>query len=436
MHLFKNLWDDKYWYGQKKVCNAIAKYDRVAVQSGNNLGKTHISAKIALWWLSMNAPSIVVTTAPTWMQVEKLLWGELRSHYKATKISLGGKLLKTELNMADDWYAIGVSTDEEARIQGFHSQKLLAILDEADGIPHFIWDAMEGICSSEGNKMLAIGNPIQTSSRFFEVCKKLASWHSIRLSCLDHPNVKTGESVFPAMVSKRWVKNMASDWGEDSPVYKSRVEGEFPAESDDILIPLTWCESASRRELQEGSKKKLGVDVARFGSNKTAFALLHDPVVKEIRTVGKRDNMEIAGIIVAEYSKYQEIAIDTIGVGAGVYDRCKELKTGGKIKGNLYQCQVGEPSKEPERFLNLRAEIFWNLRDRIKPDSDNPIQLPKDKELFAQLSNIKFSYTSKGQIKLESKEQMTKRGVKSPDKADALAIANWSGRYKKQPKIY
>jgi len=109
------------------------------------------------------------------------------------------------------------------------------------------------------------------------------------------------------------------------------------------------------------------------------------------------------------------VNIDSVGVGSGVYDRCKEMKLNG-----VADINVGESSKDPDKYANLRAEVYMGLRKRFE---QGDIMIPPDTKLVGQLSTIKIKYTSRGQVLIESKEKMREQGLKSPDRADALCLS-------------
>jgi hypothetical protein len=229
--------------------------------------------------------------------------------------------------------------------------------------------------------------------------------------------MKRAKIIVPGAVTREWIKERRKDWGEDSPLWKAKVLGQFPDEGDDTLIPLSWAEACVGLQLGTEGAKKLGVDVARFGSDMTVFCTILGPTVQPLEAVNKKDTNFTTGrvrVLNLENS-YDSIGVDDTGVGGGVTDGLKES--------GIYVDPVnfGEAAIESDKFENMKAELYWNLREDIR---DKKISLPDDKELVNQLCSIRYSYTRKGKIKIESKDEMKKRGLKSPDKADALAIAN------------
>lgn len=175
-------------------------------------------------------------------------------------------------------------------------------------------------------------------------------------------------------------------------------------------------------ETPEGQPVEIGVDVARFGADKTVIAVRRGSKVMPLKVYGKQDTMATAGAVIAEQRAVGATAIkvDVIGIGAGVVDRLKEQ--GYPVRG----INVAEAAVDPERFANLRSQLWWALRERLNPDpkvNPDPVALPPDDELLADLSGVQYKITSRGQLEVERKEDMKKRLGRSPDRADAVVLA-------------
>lgn len=435
LKFFTDHWPDIFlWDKLVEIVQALEHNRRVAVPSGHGVGKTWLLARIVLAFLFSHYPAKVITTAPTWTQVEKLLWAEIAEAYNSSVIDLGGELLLTSLKIDDNWFAIGFSTTGKAgerefgapKFQGFHSPNLLVALDEAPGVEHAIWVAAETLIAGENNRLIAIGNPTSPSGDFYEACKS-PLWKKIEVSSFDHPNVKENRMIVPGAVTKEWIEERRSEWGEDSPLWIAKILGQFPAEGSDTLIPLSWAEACVGLGLSSKGKKKLGVDVARYGGDMTVLAGKFGKVIRIIAAVNKKDTNWTSGRIISHHREegFDAIAVDDTGVGGGVTDAVEDAG---------YDVDAMNFGAQPidDRFENLKAEIYWNLREDIKTKS---IELPDDKELISQLCSIKYKFTRKGKIAIESKEELTKRGLKSPDKADAVAIVNSAGRTESLPEI-
>jgi len=443
--------ETKLWDKLREICYSVRDNRGTVVPSGHSVGKTYISAKIILWWLFTHYPSKVVTTAPTWHQISSILWAEIRTSLAKSKFPLVDtkNILQTELKLASDWFAIGISTVERVELreygstkfQGFHSENLLVVMDEAPGVDSSIHKGLETLATGVNNRILKIGNPTSPSGDFYKNCYS-SQWNKISISAFDHPNIKNRNETIPGCVTVNWIDRVKEEWGEGSSLWKAKVLGEFPDETEDTLIPLSWCEIAVNTAVEPNERKVLGVDVARFGDDKSIVTEIKANIAKFLYTVQKESTMSLTGRINLIADNYDLIGIDGVGVGGGVVDRLRELlndplndkeKTGYKV----IDIQEGSKPTEYKRFFNFRSEMYWHLRERLRPDglSYLKIKIPDDDELKAQLAGIKYDYSSDGRIKIESKEDMKKRGLKSPDKADSLAIAVWLNRPEKLKEI-
>lgn len=424
------------WDKLNEIAESVVNNKRTVVPSGHSIGKTFIASRLALWFLFNFYPAKVITTAPTWRQVEKLLWSEIAKGYNTSKFMLGGRLLQTELKLEEDWFAIGLSTNAPAAdrefgatgFQGFHSENLLVILDEGPGVLHEIWVSVESLVTSPNNKILAIGNPSSPVGDFYDACKS-PLWNKIKVSCFDHPNVKEGKIIIPGAVTKDWVEERRQEWGEQSPLWFAKVLGEFPPEGVDTLIPLVWAEACVGLDLPEEGGHKLGVDVARYGDDYTVLAEIVGKTLMPLEAVNKKDtNWTIGRITVLNKRRlFDAVSVDDTGVGGGVTDGLEEAGV------EVVPVNNGERAIDTDTFENRGTEIYWNLREAIR---QKELSLPDDKELLNQLCSRRFKYTRKGKIILESKDEYKKRtGGKSPDKADAVALALSAGNFEDSPVI-
>jgi phage terminase large subunit len=407
------------WEKQLQVAQAVATNKRITVRSCHGAGKTFAAANIGIWHLLAHPDSIVITTAPTFRQVEDVLWREMRQLWAKCPWAemFGATMLTTRLELSEKWYATGISTDEPDKLQGIHAPHVLVIVDEAAGVEEGIFEAIEGIISSEGAKLLLIGNPTNLAGTFYNSFRDPA-YIKVHISANDVPNVRTGKNVIPGLISREWVQEMKKQWGEDNPIYQARVLGEFPEQGTDTLIPLNKIEAAVDRKIaedQEGEVTAIGADIARYGTDKTVFVARRGNTVVEIKKHSMKDTMETVGMLFEFMRRhgFPTTRIDEIGVGAGVLDRLREMK-GAIIEG----INVGASAHDTDQFRNKRAELYWKLREKFM---ENQIAIPDDPELMSQLARIKYKFSSTG-VQMESKDEMRKRGLASPDVADALSL--------------
>ncbi len=412
---------------QREALESVVKHDRISVRSGHGVGKSAYLSWVILWWMSTRLGK-VACTAPTGHQLQDVLWGELSKWYrKMPKWYQDQLVLKNErlevVGSEAEAFAVARTARRETpeAFQGFHSSAgMLFIVDEASGVDNLIFEVGQGAMSSQGAKTILTGNPTRTSGYFYDTFHSdRANWHTIKVACSDS-----------SMVDPAFIQEMEDKYGVDSNVYRVRVLGDFSKEGDDTVIPLSWIESAVARDVEFNPNRNTvwGLDVARFGSDRTALCKRRgNTITGPIVTWQGKDLMQTCGLVMAEYKKVEafederpeEILVDSIGLGSGVVDRLAEL--GLPARG----INVGEaPSIDGKTYMRLRDELWFRAREWFE---QRDCCLPEDSaELVAELSIPSYHYTSAGKIQVESKDNMKKRGLRSPDLADAfcLTLAN------------
>jgi len=465
---------------QKRVIISVSENERTAVAACHDVGKTFIAAKVVLWFTSTFQGAKVITTAPTFKQVRMLLWSEIRSGFNKSKMPLGGAMGVTHWQIDDDWFAIGYTSKpdsgsgeeqgQSSSFQGYHGEHVLVVFDEATGIMKNIWVQMEGLMTSASVKFLAIGNPTTKSCEFFQ-CFSDPAYHKIYLNCFDSPNfiankltnkadlitevdrlnqlpqIEQGNAlaaykvVNTKLLSVRWVMRMILKWGIDHPLVVSKCFGEFPEDDEHSLVHLGVVQAAQFRTYtpKPDDRIAIGVDVARFGSDKTIITKIVGKQVTDRKVMVKRDTNEISGELVRmiKESNHHDIhvAIDATGIGAGVVDILKERRNDKTIPDTveIRECHFGAgpggakgSEKEKEfkgKFVNLKARIFVDLSQDLKAD----LCLLDEDVYLEELPTIQYKFDSKGRWQIESKDEYRARtGRSSPDDADSLALANYA----------
>ena len=392
--------------------------------------------------------------------MEEILWGEIRHAHGRS--GLHGELLRTQLRLRDKWRAFGFSTDDPDAFQGHHAPYILVIFDEASGIPPEIWEAAEGVLTGDGARLLCIGNPTDPASKFKEESDSPVT-KSFQISAFDCPNLKhfgitektlenygwgeierflaehvTGPLPFPGtgLINPRWVFDKYHRWKPGSPMWKARVLGEFPDQGADCLIPIGWIERAVDNDLVETLPHELGFDVAYQGSDYNVAVERFGAVarvVKEFHSQNKTEALRVFCNIIDE-KKPEFVKVDSVGLGNAIYDDLGNKYGFNRIVSvNGAETPTEEVMPGQKRvFMNYRAEVYWNLRDRFER---NEIRLSSaDEDLINQLKILRYEIKN-GQIKIEGKEDMRKRLGKSPDHADALAYAFASDRSTEVPCV-
>ena len=425
----------RLWEKQEEVLNALTSSRRVAVKAGNGLGKGFCAAVAVLWYMHTHPDAaITLTTAPTFRQVRHILWRQIHRLYNPVAEALGGTMFDTRWELSDDRYALGLSADGADQFQGFHSPHMLIVVDEAEGVSEEIFEAIESVMTSANPSLLLIGNPTTMSGAFRRAFyEERAIYRNITISAFDSPNVRAGHIVVPGLTTSQWVEERSQIWGSDNPIFHSRVLGEFPDQGPDTLFRLSDLQAAVRHIVDAeswtvgaqtviGAERSasegviLAVDVARFGTDRSVILRRRGECVEDIQVLTQMDTMQLTGWVSAAIRECrpEQVRIDEIGVGAGVVDRLQEL--GHDVQG----INVANRAREDKLFANLRAEGYWGLRERFR---SGQISIPADQQLITELAALRYGYDSSGRIRMESKDDMRRRGHPSPDKADALMLA-------------
>jgi phage terminase large subunit len=415
------------WSKQREVLEAVRDYPRVAVRSANGVGKTSVAGRAVLWWLAAFPRSIVVTTSATWTQVREQLWRELAVAFHAADGFVDGVLTDTRLELAPDWFAIGLSTDQPERFTGYHSEHLLVVLDEASGVSEAVWEAAETLITSAGSHLLAIGNPTRLGGSFHRAfTRDRALYHRISISALEAPpstSERVSAKALAELVGPAWIESRRRAWGEESPLWQVRVLGEFPSTADDTVVPLAAIEGAQRRRWAPGEPVVVGVDVARFGSDETVIATRRGSRVRIAKAYVGRDLMQTAGQVVAVARALQaeaavlpsqvRIVVDDTGLGGGVTDRLREVA--GDF--DVVAFNGGERARDPESYPNRRSELWFAFAEKV-----DDLDLDRDEQLAADLVAPRYQLDSRARRVVESKAETKRRLGRSPDRADAVLL--------------
>lgn len=398
---------------QKNILEAVRDNSEVAIKSCHASGKSYVAGRIVHWYLNAYKDSIVITTAPTFRQVKEVLWREIKSAVAGKNIYPENAILDTKIDIGERWFALGLSTNKPDSFQGFHAPHLMVLIDEASGIEPEIEEAIDGLTP---DKIVRIGQPLRATGRFADSFK-YPDIKKLTISAFDTPNVKAEEVVIPGLITLDDVNKFKARYGEDSDIYKIRVLGQLPSQDSNALIAVDDVAQAMEREVSVPSQfeKKMGVDVARFGDDRSVIIIRHMQKVVEKRVFYGLDTMEITGHVLKMMREFnvkpENINVDVIGIGAGVVDRLHEQ--GFKVNG----VNVGKSPQDKENYINLRAELYADkLKEWIKT-----ADLPDDDD-FYELANIQFKFNSVGKMQIESKQEIKKRGLDSPDCADALML--------------
>lgn len=421
------------WDKQEEIIRSVFYGDklRTTVRSGHGVGKTFIAGVTSISYFATYPDSIVVTTAPNRRQVETLLWGHIRSLHKQSGV--GGELLRKEIRVTDSHYMIGYTAKDPEGFQGVHSPRLLIVVDEASGLPPQIEKAIDGMMSTENARLLMIGNPTRRSGTFFESFhSKRGMYNKIHISCLDSPNVANPGSR-PYLTSPTWIEEREREWGgKDSPLYQVGVMGEFPGYDEYGIVSIDWLDAAEAEDYSDLDREEryvAALDVARYGADKNVLYVRRGRQIIAVREWYGIETMQTVGkvqealfdIITQEESDpglnvrdaMDALIVDATGVGGGPADRLRELDW------PVEDFVAGESASEPQKYHNRRSEAYWHLRAILQSGDVGGLT---DIQTQSQLTSLTYKMQSDQRILIEPKDSLRKRGLKSPDHADALAM--------------
>jgi len=385
---------------------------RLARSSGHGVGKTAVVAWLILWCMSTRPHLSGVVTANTMMQLNTKTWRELALWHKRAINRHWFKWSATKfwhVDHPETWFVAAVPNSEHnsEAFAGLHAKYVLVIYDEASAIPDKIWEVTEGAMTTPCAIWAVFGNPTKNTGRFrqcFEQDKK--RWITAKV-----------DSRTCKMTNKVEINEWVEVYGEDSDFVRVRVRGEFPRTGSMQFISSDLVDDAMLRDMPFEAycmlPVVLGVDVARYGDDKTVIVARQGRKVLEVQKYREFNTMQTAVAVVAAIKEHRAAVtfVDGNGLGAGVVDRLRMLGY------EVIEVNAGESAREDETYYNKRAEMWGRMRDWIKLGVD----LPADMDLRAALIGLEYDFDDKERIRLERKKDMKKRGLPSPDEGDALA---------------
>ncbi len=400
--------------GTMTINGAIVHGIRSAVASGHGIGKTALLVWLVHWFMSTREDPQIVVTANTTIQLETKTWRELAKWHKMSVHAHWFIWTATKFYAVcnpKSWYAkcIPWNKDRAEAFAGTHEKNVLIIFDEASLIDDEIWTVAEGAMTTEGAMWIAFGNPTRNTGRFRECFGRFK--HRWKTKQIDS---RTAKMADPNLL-KQWVE----DYGEDSDFVRVRVRGVFPRASSMQFIPSDLVEAARKRVLTKGDIKHapviIGVDVARFGDDQSVILVRQGLAVLEVKKYREVDPITLGNLVaVAEDDwKADAIFVDEIGIGSGTLDYLRRI--GRHPLGVI----SGAKAKNTRGYFNLRAEMWDGIKEWLRHGGS----LPEDDQEFAEdLIGPEYGFDIHNRVQLEKKEDMKKRGLASPDVADALAF--------------
>ena len=400
---------------QRDFLTALARGERrISVRAGHGVGKSTVCSWALVWFMLTRYPQKSVVTAPTAGQLFDALFSEVKRWVNALPPYLrenlevfSDRIVHKHAPESSFMSARTSSADRPEALAGIHSENVLIIADEASAIPEPVFESAAGSMSGHSATTVLIGNPTRNTGLFFKTHHQLKSdWYTMHVSCRDNP-----------LVSEDFINQIKATYGENSNAFRVRVLGEFALREDDVLIAAELVDGAMDRDIVLDRLEPIiyGIDVARFGDDRTCIVKRQGQIVTEIKSWTGADLMETVGRIVheAEADKPSEICVDSIGLGSGVADRLRELGH------NVRDVNVSESAAMNPQAARLRDELWLAVRDWL---NQRTCKIPRSDELRQELCAPTYAFTSNGKIKVEGKSEMKRRGMRSPDVADALCL--------------
>ncbi|OVZ99555.1 hypothetical protein B9W64_37825 [Streptomyces sp. CS159] len=489
---------ESIWSKQRAVLDAVADHKRVAVPAGFGVGKTHLAARAAVWFVNVYpvGTALCITTATRFRQVQRQLWPHIRK--VVPRAGLPGWCDTVQYKMPTPQghefvaaYGFSAPANDEAAMQGIHMAHILLIVDEAGGIDRAIGNGTNNLLTGGHAAMLAIGNPAmdEPNSWFEELCgegedPEEEGTITIPISSLDSPlitkervpyctdcppNPNDVHTLARHMPDQDWVDRTIRAYGEGHPYVVAKVYAKFPKGGGGLVIPPTWIENAVDAEdptgpewhrlcdlglegetathtVKEGAWVRLGVDVAADGGDEFAVARSVGDVIENRHASAGADNdnqVKVAEKVLEEIHAAQRLAdalrsphpvrvkVDKNGIGHGVVSMLERWAENGRHKAQIVGVMVSENPTQDDpgavmRPYRKRDEMWLASRSLLQPDPSTGtgrLRYRIDRKSKEQLATPKLLSNAGGYSVVESKKQMKARGMKSPDRGEAVLLA-------------
>lgn len=463
----------RFWQKQQEIAEALKHKNFVCVRSAHSTGKSYLLGILVNFYFDTVYPLIGIGTAPTKALVKDVMFSYARQFRNHSLDVLGdywsGPIMP-KLTTSEGHYFEGIVTSDPTSVQGRHGENVVLLLDEAVGISAEMFESLESLMVGDYVKVLAIYNPTDPSSYVAQL-EKSAGWHTITMSAYDHPNIWTGverlaegrkavdDLPFPGAINLTRFEQLLRQWSfrinksdynpsrdiilpssmlndeleyyRPGPIASARLLGRWAEVSMNAIFTDFTVDEAVYNIIKTDANDiiTIGVDVARFGSDFSAFCVRRGGKVFEMLEVNGLSTVGVTNKVIELAKKYSEkfevpaqsidIAVDAIGLGAGVYDNLVDAGY------NAHEINVSESAWNREAYGNLRSELWFEVHNMfIKHEVslamiDRTILFDLKKQLIAPL----FTYDRLGRRQVEPKDDTKKRLDRSPDLADALMLA-------------
>lgn len=433
------------WSRQREVLTAGRDADRVSVRSGHKVSKSTSAAVLGWWYTSDPAArpaARAIVTAPTGRQVEEVIWREVKAlHARAARrgyrLPTPGKRAGTGVRWGDGREFLGFTIDngQPEAIAGFSGAHLKFIIDEASGVEDAVFEALDGNAAA-GATFFLISNPTRTSGAFYDSQQVGSDYRRLHIDSCDSPNI-TGEAAIPGLATRAWVEKMEAKYGPDSLFVAVRVHGEFPSSADDEVFGAELVRAAMAREAEADGPLVVGLDVAAFGGDSSRLAPRRGGRVLPLVAIEPGDSAATAGRALRalrplrtegerQRALLPTVNIDANGVGFGVWSLLAgegftwdDEEFHPREECTAVAVNTAESAEDSESYANLRAELYFTAKERLREGAS----LPADDELSEDLRAPKYTLDRNNRILVEPKLKIRARLGRSPDSGDAVLLA-------------
>lgn len=437
---------------QADIGDSVVENRATMVPSCNGAGKSYIAALVIVWWLTTREDAFVVWTAPRWGQVRTVVGRYIKQVLRrlsengvdhgltlndAMVLKLRGEIVGNGVSPADN---------DHNGISGIHATNVLVVVDEADGVKPAIWSAVDSYMTTDPSRMLAIGNPIISTSTFAAKLKLTTGGSGtrvIRIDGLRLPTMsRTGVEEFPALAAiferegipyatdedadRAAAKNITTprkfgewllEYGEDHPYWHAKVRGIHPPSSERQMFTQTMLDAAYERHIEKVNLAPIcyGFDIAEEGGDETVGYRYHGGNVRRVYAArgGSTPGVSAVNAIKSHIQPFERVAVDANGVGRGVYEQL--LAQGYSVIDH----KGSRKAKRPDVYANRKSELFYGFQKLMQ---EGVVDLdPEDQALAAQLLSVRWVFGDR--LTVETRNDRTRRGDASPDRADAVVIA-------------
>lgn len=389
---------------------------RTAISSCTGAGKTATLAWLTFLFLLTQDDCRILVTSPSFQQLTRVYHAELlkwrgkmpkkvQDMFEITR----EKVVCTSADRVQQANLVTASADNKESLQGGHAENYIILADEASGIEEATFDVLlRTLSTGTGGRFVLTSNPTRSLGRFYDIFHKdIPGWDKIFFTAFECPHIADG-----------FADEMEATYGKDSDHYRIGVLGQFPRATSSQFISADIIDNCLKVNLGHPDYHNfpivVGADIARFGDDETVFVARQGPKILNITQLQGKDTMEVAEALFQYHRDYNAkvIFIDAIGIGAGVFDRCKQLKL------PVREVMGSNKSTKPMEYFNMRSQLWGEMRHWLNNGGD----IPNIEDLRSQLVGMSYGYTTKMQIALTTKKDIKRLGLKSPDIADALSL--------------